>query len=514
MHMLSLFTHKTNLLIASLMFALSVACDNEKELIQSVRQTSLEIKFRDLEEFESPEIVRNGIPRNLQAHLLSREFGLQDATSRVRKWICKDTTLGKVIFDGSGYPFYLQNGTKAGRQEITGFLDNYESSLSFEVSPVEFVKIPGDTFTMGTEEAIAERLEETPAHKVAVSAFDIGKYEVTNREYKAYLEQAIKLGKVMFDNVNGDGFYSKPENKLYLRLQDSRFVSLVSNKDSVLVQSGHEDHPVTGVTWYGAGGQNIIVPKNGVRNLNPGSYGNVTVGSSAKLNLTSGEYRFVKLETQNKSFLNFDVSNGGVQVKVTKDLKFDDEVRVTITPGGEVNSNSVDFITLQTSKVLLDKACYVLGTIIAPNAEVATEKDVRFRGAIMAKKITVEKDVIFLHHTSPGALPLPKPAADEGEDSEQSPVISYQLEQNYPNPFNPSTTIRFALPEAGDVSLKIYNLQGQLVREVVNGHLESGRHNAVWDGRNAAGQQVASGLYWYRLRAGSFVQTRKMVLVR
>jgi len=267
------------------------------------------------------------------------------------------------------------------------------------------------------------------------------------------------------------------------------------------------------VASFSAGGANITVPKNGTRTLNPGSYGNVTVGNAAKLNLSSGEYRFVKLETQNEAFLNFEVSNGGVQVKVTNNLKFDKEVRVTITPGGEVNSNSVDFITLQSSKVSIDKECYLLGTIYAPDAEVSVGKNSSFRGAIFANKITVERDVVFVHHSSPGNIPIPKASGDE-EGSDQSSVISYQLEQNYPNPFNPSTTIRFALPEAGEVSLRIYNLNGQLVKEIVNGRFESGRHSVVWDGKDAAGHQVASGLYWYRLRANGFVQTKKLVLMK
>ncbi len=87
------------------------------------------------------------------------------------------------------------------------------------------------------------------------------------------------------------------------------------------------------------------------------------------------------------------------------------------------------------------------------------------------------------------------------------------MSQNYPNPFNPSTTIRFALPEASEVSLRIYNLQGQLVREVVNSRYETGRHSIVWDGKDARGLLVATGVYVYRLKAGEFVAKRKLVLM-
>jgi len=104
----------------------------------------------------------------------------------------------------------------------------------------------------------------------------------------------------------------------------------------------------------------------------------------------------------------------------------------------------------------------------------------------------------------------------------QLSVISYQLAQNYPNPFsqiprfagNPTTTILFALPEAAEVSLKIYDVAGQLVQTLVDGVVEAGRHQVVWDGTNQHSVPVASGVYFYQLRAGEFKQVRKMSLLR
>ncbi len=108
-----------------------------------------------------------------------------------------------------------------------------------------------------------------------------------------------------------------------------------------------------------------------------------------------------------------------------------------------------------------------------------------------------------------------QPGEEESEvTSNQQPVTSYELAQNYPNPFNPSTTIRFALPEAAEVSLKIYDIAGQLVQTLVGGVIEAGRHQVVWDGTNQHGVLVASGIYFYQLRAGAFKQVRKMSLVR
>ncbi|HXG00179.1 MAG TPA: kelch repeat-containing protein, partial [Bacteroidota bacterium] len=105
---------------------------------------------------------------------------------------------------------------------------------------------------------------------------------------------------------------------------------------------------------------------------------------------------------------------------------------------------------------------------------------------------------------------------------EQSPEIPSQfaLLQNYPNPFNPATTIRYALPTAARVNLTVYNILGQRVSELVDEVQASGNHSVMWNGRNQAGAQVASGVYFYRLEArpvngGSpFISLKKMILLK
>ena len=85
----------------------------------------------------------------------------------------------------------------------------------------------------------------------------------------------------------------------------------------------------------------------------------------------------------------------------------------------------------------------------------------------------------------------------------------YSLSQNYPNPFNPSTLIEYALPTAGEVSLSIYSLGGEEVVRLFEGKMSAGYHQVIWNASN-----IASGIYFYRLQAGDFVQTRKMVLLK
>jgi ligand-binding sensor domain-containing protein len=99
------------------------------------------------------------------------------------------------------------------------------------------------------------------------------------------------------------------------------------------------------------------------------------------------------------------------------------------------------------------------------------------------------------------------------EDFFQAP-FGFTLEQNYPNPFNPTTTIRYELSKSTQVILNIYDTLGQEVRTLVNERQTAGLKSVVWDGRDAAGQAVSSGVYIYRLQAGESVQTRKMSFVR
>jgi hypothetical protein len=90
----------------------------------------------------------------------------------------------------------------------------------------------------------------------------------------------------------------------------------------------------------------------------------------------------------------------------------------------------------------------------------------------------------------------------------------FLLHPNYPNPFNPITTIRYDLKESVNVTLKIYNILGQEVRTLVNERQTAGYKSVDWDARNDVGVNVASGIYIYKLEAGSFIQARKMVLLR
>ncbi len=110
-------------------------------------------------------------------------------------------------------------------------------------------------------------------------------------------------------------------------------------------------------------------------------------------------------------------------------------------------------------------------------------------------------------------LPALPPLVSVEEDNDVTPD-NYTLFQNYPNPFNPTTTIRYQLPEAAFVNLKIYNLLGEKVATLVSGEQSGGNYEVEWNGRNDFGTKLSSGIYFYRIDAGDFRQTMKMIMLK
>ncbi len=102
----------------------------------------------------------------------------------------------------------------------------------------------------------------------------------------------------------------------------------------------------------------------------------------------------------------------------------------------------------------------------------------------------------------------------ELEDTTLRIPVTYALYQNFPNPFNPSTIIRYDLPRQSHVTIRVFDILGQVVATLVDNEMDAGVHSVEWNGRDQKGNRVSSGIYFYRIEAGDFTKTMKMMLAK
>ncbi|MGE5314944.1 MAG: putative Ig domain-containing protein [Acidobacteriota bacterium] len=183
-----------------------------------------------------------------------------------------------------------------------------------------------------------------------------------------------------------------------------------------------------------------------------------------------------------------------------------------------------------TTKLLLNQPITFRLTVKDPNATDTIRYTWKLNGAVV-KPLGRDSSYTATFSTS-GTYVVTVVFSDQGglQDSVKWVVLSvttgvksetaaapkeYELAQNYPNPFNPSTTISFALPKASAVTVEIFNIVGARIRTLIRGQvMNAALHSVVWDGKNDNGEQMPSGMYLYRISAGSFTATRKMAMLK
>nr|MBN2276243.1 T9SS type A sorting domain-containing protein [candidate division Zixibacteria bacterium] len=150
----------------------------------------------------------------------------------------------------------------------------------------------------------------------------------------------------------------------------------------------------------------------------------------------------------------------------------------------------------------------------APDGQVAIDS-ISYLGA-QPLEITLTEDyggLTFTPRFTAGYVEINSATAVEDNDNILIPE-HYALEQNVPNPFNPSTVISFDLPTASDIRLEVFNIIGQKVKTLVNGPMPAGHHKITFEGRGDNEQVLSSGVYFYRISAGEFHQSKKMTLIK
>jgi hypothetical protein len=195
------------------------------------------------------------------------------------------------------------------------------------------------------------------------------------------------------------------------------------------------------------------------------------------------------------------VSGGGVRALAV----VGNEVVVggIFTSAGGVSANNVARFNTQTN------TWSTLGTGSSNGVSISG-----YGGAVYALAVVGNEVVVGGNFTSAGGVSANYVARWNSGTSrveQLSPTApkTFLLEQNYPNPFNPSTTIRYQLPVASEVKLEVYDVLGKKIATVVNERQSAGSYQVVW---NASG--LSSGTYFYRLQAGTFVETKKMIMVK
>jgi len=165
---------------------------------------------------------------------------------------------------------------------------------------------------------------------------------------------------------------------------------------------------------------------------------------------------------------------------------------------------------------------YGIHVVDEPHGQTAVYEMADVRGFLWAQVTSqqITCKVIQGGYLTPGAGTVlhefviePRTATAVEEEAFAGP-LGFALSQAYPNPFNPVATIQYALPQASQVRLSIYDALGQPIRTLVDERCEAGAHSAVWDGTNDAGRAVGSGIYLYKMEAGEFVMAKKMMLLR
>jgi hypothetical protein len=140
------------------------------------------------------------------------------------------------------------------------------------------------------------------------------------------------------------------------------------------------------------------------------------------------------------------------------------------------------------------------GTLLKLRAKGRDLSSIRIANAIL-----IGTDAVRLNVDISGEL--------EFKESGSAPE-HFSLSQNYPNPFNPQTTISYSLPQDAHVRLAVYNILGQKVRTLVDKHQSAGVQTVSWEGTDDKGNQVSSGVYFYKVEAGEFSDMKKMLLVK
>lgn len=248
--------------------------------------------------------------------------------------------------------------------------------------------------------------------------------------------------------------------------------------------------------------------------MNSVESGEYTLKATAKPNVQDGEKFGLEFEldgTKYRLAKEMDASESGYEFSI-----YLDQSPITPVPGSFVKTGKPqlswegegDFdIELASDIEFQDviEVGLVQGNSFTPETDLDTADTATYYWRVKAHADS-EFGKIYVFNVAAGPV-----GVDDGSSGQTLPD-KFELFQNYPNPFNPSTSISYSLPVDAHVNISIFNILGQKIQTLVDEEMIAGNHSIIWDGKTSESKSAASGIYFYRIKAGDFVKTMKMIL--
>ena len=320
-------------------------------------------------------------------------------------------------------------------------------------------------------------------------------------EYPYNAVEALNLGQgywLRFDSDGSDTQTGEPVDDLGISLSAGwNLIGSVSDNAGI----GDPDGVVIGGTLYGypySDEVTSLVPGSGYW-LRASADGMVYLSTSAPLPRISEPMADLTANT---------MTINGMKLKFGVDVTDEMALSHSLPPVPPAGSFDVRFAG--DTKIAEDAAAI---EVMNSTTELTIEYNiVKDAGDHMLWVLATENDEFVLEGM--GSIVLPGNVTDMTLQKEVEVPEMFGLSQNFPNPFNPVTNISFQVPEASDITVSVYNMMGQKVAELVQGHVDAGYHQVVWDSRNLQGESVSSGVYLYTITSGDFHAMKKMILMK
>jgi hypothetical protein len=252
-------------------------------------------------------------------------------------------------------------------------------------------------------------------------------------------------------------------------------------------------------------------PANGYDYANCMAYGNdgnIYVAGVSKGSSNSDDFIVISIDSlgNERWVYRYNGSANGYDAAISITYGADDNIHIA---GESRNNDNSDFIVISLTQEGAERWIYRLNGSLNSNDyafSMVYGTDNTLYAAGMVRNIGTLTDIAIV-----SLDPVTGIKEDERDENLSN---NFMLQQNYPNPFNPSTTIKYSVTKPCNVQIKIYNQLGQEVYVLVNERKPAGEHNVRWNGKDAKGNKVASGIYFYILTAGKQVDTKKMIYLR